>query len=281
MKKHILFIMILFFINISLPADNSLPVLDAKVNFLSDAECFYITQAMWINEKISPLIMIFFNSDNKTFWRYVINVYDPVREIYTTLFEEQEKKNFYFKIFYYDNSKIAFIKKFINNPFDSNQYIVFYNRHNKKREIMLLKDAMKDINKKNNMLNRETKGRLCDCYKNRCLKIINSKIYLTTELKNKEKREDIIMENVTSAFMIAGTDLIVFLKNGDYYIYDIDLRKVLYKLNFIESYSKNKVKVINLLDFSYDGKYVLFETTGMYKGRNKKSVGILSTQIFK
>jgi len=281
MKKNILFIMFLIFINITLVADNSLPVLDVKVNFLSDAECFYIIQAMWINEKISPLIMIYFNSDNKTFWRYVINIYDPVREIYTTLFEEQEKKNFYFKIFYYDNNKIVFIKKFINDPFDSNQYVVFYDKNNKKREIMLLKDAMKKINEKNNMLNKETKGRLCECYKNRCLKIINSKIYLITELKNKEKREDIIQENVTMAFMIAQTNLIVFLKNDDYYIYDIDLRKVLYKLNFIESYSKNKVKVIKLLDFSYDGKYILFETKGMYKERNKKSVGILSTQIFK
>ncbi|MCX8093319.1 MAG: hypothetical protein N3E50_04050, partial [Candidatus Goldbacteria bacterium] len=82
------------------------------------------------------------------------------------------------------------------------------------------------------------------------------------------------------AFIISGTNLILLQRDGDYFIYDINIKKIIYKLNFIESYTKFKVEVINFLDFSPDGKYILFETTSKYKGRNKKSVGILTKPVF-
>lgn len=279
-RRKFCYLIILVFLYCVLDAyENDAPNMDVKVNYLGDAQAYYIIQATWLPDKPDSLITIFFNSDNKTFWRYVINEYNPVSDVYTTLFEEQENSNFYIKLFYYHNGDMRFLKKFLNNPMDTKDYMVRYEMNNRKRTVKLLGNEKLQDGK--NMLGREIKGRLVDCTKYGCLRESDNKFYFVRVDKDKKPGEVLLFENVTEPYLIAGTNLAIFKKQGDYFIYSIDLKKVLYKLNFIESYSKFKVDVINLLAFDPQGKYILFETTGKYKGRNKKSVGTLAKQIFK
>ncbi len=278
-KRRILFFLIFFLYAVIIASGDSIPIIDVKVNYLGDAEKFYIVQAVWLPDIEDSLITVFFNSDDKTFWRYVINSYNPLSEVYTTLFEEQENKNFYIKMFFYNNSEIVFLKKFVNNPFDTKDYVVFCNVKKRNRILKLFKDEKNRLQEKKNMLSSEIKGRLVNCCKSGCLKQTNSNLYLVNETKDKNIREEFLLEKISNAFIISGTNLILFERHGEYFIYSMDLKKILYKLNFIESYTKFKVEVINLLDFSPDYKYVLLETKSKYKGRNKKSVGILTKQI--
>lgn len=262
-------------------AENEVTKIDVKVNFLGDARAFYITQAVWLPDLPDLLFTIYFNSDNKTFWRYVINVYNPVSDVYTTLFEEQEPKNFYIKLFFFNKGELVFLKKFINDPLDTKDYVVFYDINKQKKTNGLLNNEKNKLRDRSNILNKEIKGRLVNCSKFGCLKIKDNKLLLVNEVNNKKIKEEFLLENVLNPAIISGTNLIIFKKQGEYFIYSIKLKKVLYKLNFIESYSKFKVDVVTLFDFDPQGKYILFETTGKYKGRNKKSVGILTKQIFK
>ena len=109
-KWIISYLMVLFFLcNILTASENDVPKIDVKVNYLGDAQAYYITQATWIPDKTDSLLTIFYNSDEKTFWRYVINEYNPVSDVYTTLFEEQENRNFYIKLFYYHSIKMLFL----------------------------------------------------------------------------------------------------------------------------------------------------------------------------
>jgi len=266
---------------VSIICADEIPVINVKVNYLSDAQAFYITQATWLPDVPDALITIYFNSDNKTFWRYVINEYNPVNEVYTTLFEEQENMNFYVKLFFYNKGEFVFLKKFINKDSNGQDYVIFYDRRTRKKTSGPLKDEKNRIQERKNMLNMEVKGRLTDCNKNGCLKITDNKLFFIKETKDKKVKEEFLLENVSIPSIISGTNLIVFKKTDKYFIYDIDLKKTLYKLNFIESYSKIRVDVVNLINFDPQGKYVLFETNGQYKGRNKKCVGKLETQIFK
>jgi hypothetical protein len=281
-NKVLRYVIILLFSGfVSVIAAGEIPVINVKVNYLSDAQAFYITQATWLPDVPDALITIYFNSDNKTFWRYVINEYNPVNDVYTTLFEEQEQRDFYLKLFFYNKGDFVFLKKFNDKIFDDQDYVIFYDRRTQKKTSGLLKNEKSRIHERKNMLGREVKGRLTDCNKNGCLKIKDNKLFFIKETKDKKVREEFLFENVSMPSIISGTNLIVFKKTDKYFIYDIDLKKTLYKLNFIEGYSKIKVDVVNLIDFDPQGKYVLFETNGQYKGRNKKCVGKLETQIFR
>lgn len=270
------FLIILLILNGSLIfANEEIPDIDVKVNYLGDAQAYYITQAIWLPDIPDSLITIYFNSDNKTFFRYIINVYNPVNDVYTTLFEEQENKNFYIKLFFYNKGILAFLKKFTDNPFDTKDYVVYYDMNKKIRTVKLLKDEKNKIMYDKNMLGKEIQGKLTDYSKAGYLKLINNNLFLINEQKGKTIKEELLLTNVSTASIISGTKFIVFQRNWEYFIYDIILKKVLYKLNFIESYSRFKVDVVNLLDFDPKLKYILFETKGNYNGRNKKSVGTL------
>ncbi len=224
MKTTLKIFFILFYSCLLFANEEKLETLNVRVNHLGDAEAYYITQTTWIPDKPDSLITIYFNSDEKTFWRYVINEYNPVNDVYTTLFEEQENKSFFIKLFYYYKGNMEFLKKFINNPMDTKDYVVLYDMHNKKRTVKLFKDEKNKYRK--NMLGQDTKGRLVNCNKTGYLKQSDNKILFVSETKNKKIKEDFLFEDALEFFIISETNLVVFKKQGEYFIYDIDLKKI-------------------------------------------------------